>query len=370
MDLVARLATDDPATARAYQALCAEPAAGRHEQGLTAAVATLLARRPQDVAPARALLADADAKILIDVHRGARYRPETPPVDLADVVAWCSRAGCPPAAPRQAVRGSALRDTEVLVAIAFRDRAGGRRVRNLLACVAALRDQTFPAGRVTVAVAEADDEPRWRHLIEPVVDRYLFIRNEDRFNLSWAINVAVMNSAPQAAYLCLLDADILADRSFLQRNVTRLHTGEHDAHLPFELMTCLDEPSTALALRRRCEQGEPDVDAADVRALLLHHVYGPCVWVRRELYERVGGLDERYRGWGGEDDDFYARLQIAGTVVSFTDQLLHLAHPRPPMQHDDGRPFNAHIPPLSWTGAAGFGRVAGPSRVVAEGSPV
>ncbi len=46
------------------------------------------------------------------------------------------------------------------------------------------------------------------------------------------------------------------------------------------------------------------------------------VFVRRDEFVRVGGYDIFFRGWGGEDDDFYWRLARAGcTIGSYCDSL-------------------------------------------------
>jgi hypothetical protein len=84
-------------------------------------------------------------------------------------------------------------------------------------------------------------------------------------------------------------------------------------------------------------------------------VPGACLWIRSETFHRIGGFDERFRGWGGEDDDMLVRLTSAASVHQYDDALLHLAHRRPPMSREDGRPFNADIAIGTWTGAAGYG---------------
>ncbi len=50
----------------------------------------------------------------------------------------------------------------------------------------------------------------------------------------------------------------------------------------------------------------------------------------REDFERVNGFDERYVGWGLEDDDFAARLHLAGArgaSLILAARALHLWHP-------------------------------------------
>ena len=97
------------------------------------------------------------------------------------------------------------------------------------------------------------------------------------------------------------------------------------------------------------------------RGLLLRDVPGGCLWIRPEIFHRIGGLDERYRGWGGEDEDMLIRTAAAGPTTQYDDVLLHLAHPRPAMRREDGTPLNAHVPIGTWTGGSGYGDLAGPA---------
>jgi GT2 family glycosyltransferase len=159
----------------------------------------------------------------------------------------------------------------------------------------------------------------------------------------------------------VLDADILVDRDFLARNLRRLRAGEHVAHIPYRDCYSLDGPATARAVRERCEQGHPDVPAEVLRALVLRDPPGGCLWTSRTTFDAVGGYDERYVGWGGEDDDMWARFTAAGPVRRYDDQFLHLHHPRPTMVLDGGEPINAHLKLGTWVRDHGYGRLDGPS---------
>jgi GT2 family glycosyltransferase len=240
----------------------------------------------------------------------------------------------------------------VHIVIPFRDPENGPRTRNLLACLAALADQDSPGHLVTVV--ETDGEPRYRQLLESLGCRYVFAENRGLFNKSWAVNVGAASAAGSSGYLCVLDADILVDRYFVSRNVARMAAGTHGAHLPFQWSLSLDQPSTVRAIRVRTAERAADVPADVLRGLLLRDTPGGCLWVRPDLFGQVGGFDERYQGWGGEDDDVVARLSAAAPLVRFGDQLLHLDHPRPQMLNGS-TPFNAHIEPLSWTAGGGYG---------------
>jgi hypothetical protein len=309
----------------------------------------LLDAAPERVGPLAELIADADSHLRIDVVYGGVEAPgrEKPLSNdqLAELLRGAPRA-TPPERPR------------VHFVIPFRDNQGGHRVRNLLACLLALRDQDS-APDMWVTVVETDDQPRWRELLTPLVDSYLFAHKAGLFNKSWAVNVAVTHDGRDAPLVCVLDADVLADRSFVARNAGRFDDGSQDGHLPYKRAWCLDEESSRRAIVARGVRGLPDVPLELLRAPVLVGPPGHCMWVTREAFLKVNGFDERYEGWGGEDDDVVARLTRDARMVRHDDRLLHLAHPRPEMVREDGINFNKHLWKFDWRPE---GRIGDPQR--------
>ncbi len=257
-------------------------------------------------------------------------------------------------APGQALAPDA--PAEVLVVIPFRDRnTGGARLRNLLACLIGLRDQSFPRESYRVTVVECDDQPRWREVIEPFTDTYLFAEKADRFNKSWTVNAGVVNSPGDAQVVCILDADVLPDRDFIARNAARFTRAGVGGHLPYRAMSCVDYASAEWAIRERMNGGA--ADPAHLRAFQLRRPPGLCNWVRTGVFHKVSGFDERYEGWGGEDNDFVYRLDPVAPIDVFDDWIMHLPHPPASELRADGELVNAHIPPLSWQPGQEIGRL-------------
>jgi len=336
----------------AYWRLVAHPTDPDAELALSARVATLLGDDPELAEELRLRVDVADDNVYINYFRGPGYTPNAPEAGLERLTGLAERAASRPS-------GSG---DEVLVVIPLSDRDGAGRIRNLMACLLALRDQTMPAADYRVTVVEFDDRPRWQPLIEPLADHYLHLAGHGLFNKSWTLNAGVRHTLGAARTLCLLDADILVDREFLARNHARLAGPGHDAHLPHTEMLSLDVPASDRLIEQRCGRGTRDVPLAGARGLLLRDVPGACLWITPELFERVGGFDERYRGWGGEDEDMLYRVASAGSVVQFDDVFTHLAHQRPAMRRGDGQPFNAHLPVGTWTGEQGYGALDRPAQ--------
>jgi hypothetical protein len=247
-------------------------------------------------------------------------------------------------------------EAEVLIVIPFQDRTAERhRLRNLLACLLALRDQSSPRERYQVTVVETDERERWGEVIRPRADHYLFAAKPGPFNKSWTVNVGVRHSPGRPEAICILDADVLVDRDFVVRNAARFRRPGTGGHLTYRNMLSLDEAATSRAIRDRVQRGRAEADPEYFRGFLLLRPPGCCVWVRSAAYERIGGMDERYEGWGGEDYDFLHRLDLETPLDYHDDWLLHMHHPPSAFIREDGGLVS--IPPLSWAPTEPIGRL-------------
>ena len=276
---------------------------------------------------------------------GPGYRTDEPPLPADELLEQ------PPGRPLAGPDG-----VEVLVVIPFQDRSQDRsRLRNLLACLLSLRDQSCARDSYQVTVVESDDTERWAGVIGPRADHYIFARKPGPFCKSWAVNVGVTHSPGRPEVICILDADVLTDRQFVSRNAIRFRAPGTGGHLTYRNMLSLDGPATSRAIRdrvhRRAAQASPD----HFRGFLLRRPPGCCVWVRAGAFRRIGGMDERYEGWGGEDYDFAHRLDLDAPLDYYDDWLLHMHHPPSAFIREDGG--LAAIPPLSWDPAEPIGRL-------------
>lgn len=300
---------------------------------------------------AAALAADASSRL--SMHLGG-------PGPIAD---RCAEAVTADDLCRAGIAGDgADDDARILVVIPFRDAdPAGSRLRNLLACLASLADQSVPRSTYRCVVVETDSEPRHEQAVTPLVDRYLYARSDRRFNKSWAVNIGATVEAGAAEILCILDGDILVDRDFVRRNAERFTWRGAQAHWPYTDALCLDAESTHHAIRRRCFAGDAGIDLAGVRGVYLRRPPGHCVWLRMPLFRAVRGMDERFEGWGGEDLDFAFRVQYVASFDRYRDPLLHMFHPRPAVR-ENGTWFFAHRRFLSWRPVEPIGRIDRPAR--------
>ncbi|GGZ06885.1 glycosyltransferase [Streptomyces nitrosporeus] len=275
-------------------------------------------------------------------------------------------AGNPPgaeelmaAAARKPHGGDHPVDAAVVIPFRAPDDATGR-VRNLAAVLNALADQSHPRERYRVVVVESDSRPRWRDLFSDACDAYVFAPDHGRFNKSWTVNVGVVHGARPAELLCVLDGDILVDRDFVGRAVERFARPGTQAHWPFEDMLFLDPSASSRAVRARCLDGAPEPGQDRLRGVFLRRPPGGCVWLREDLFTRIGGMDERFCGWGGEDQDFVWRAERYGPMDRHGDPLVHLHHDRAAHRGDDGTPFYEEVERAgfcSWPCDSDFGRL-------------
>lgn len=152
------------------------------------------------------------------------------------------------------------------------------------------------------------------------------------FNRSAAINRAAEGEWDVAV---ILDADTILDLEPIDHAI-ELAAAEWRLVLPFSIRCLLNRRGTEKILNGYVGSWERFVQARQTPADAYEYISG-CQVVARELWDQVGGFDERFEGWGGEDDAFHA----ACTAISgydaredrFKGKAWHLWHERSPHQN-------------------------------------
>lgn len=138
---------------------------------------------------------------------------------------------------------------------------------------------------------------------------------------------AARNRAAQEAgdwdVAVFLDADTVPDFDNLREAVEL--AGENRALVCAQTeFRSLTRESTRVVLAGSTEP----LDAA-VRWVYLNPK-SSCIAVGREMWEAVGGFDERFQGWGYEDSSFFHACQALGGIERLDGECHHLWHPRSP----------------------------------------
>lgn len=180
-----------------------------------------------------------------------------------------------------------------------------------------------------VLVCEHDSTPRYARNLAPGM-RHVFLpaAQGEPFNKSRAMNAGAC--AARHPTLVLHDADVVVSPDFLCQSLRIMEQG-WEAVRPIRFLFLLDEADSREYLRTESWTG--------VRAIarVQQNFPGIATVIRRETYLELGGHDERFEGWGGEDVEFLDRLGTRRFYAGSFLLALHLWHsPAPQKQSRHG----------------------------------
>lgn len=163
---------------------------------------------------------------------------------------------------------------------------------------------------------------------------------EGPFNRSAAINAAARSGEWSTAVIA--DADTWVDRSQLLDAVV---LAERSGRLvaAFDSVVELNRPTTEAIVCGDLSLAHTDSFTADrVRTADLETQSSMLV-VTRALFDAVGGFDDRFAGWGGEDNAFWKACAImAGDPYRVRGPAWHLWHPVADGKHH-GPSYRANV---------------------------
>jgi len=169
-----------------------------------------------------------------------------------------------------------------------------------------------------VLVCEHDVAPRYdRHWPQGI--RHVFVPawEGEPFNKSKAMNAGVR--AARHPVLVLLDADVIPSPDFFVRSLELLDRG-WEAVRPVRFLFLLDETESHEFLRKASLRDMQEISQ-------VHQNFpGLATVLRRETYGEIGGHDERFEGWGGEDLEFLDRLRTRKLYPGSFLPAIHLWH--------------------------------------------
>ena len=127
------------------------------------------------------------------------------------------------------------------------------------------------------------------------------------------------------------DADLIVPLPDLQKSIDGVAAGHFDAVKPFDRIVDLSEPETVVV---RAGESLPERSSEVESNKRGHGEYlpfcGGLFFVTRELFTRAGGYDERFTGWGGEDDALSVKFARLGARLGISTErtCYHLWHER------------------------------------------
>lgn len=143
------------------------------------------------------------------------------------------------------------------------------------------------------------------------------------YNRSRAVNDGARGAWDVAI---ILDSDVILDVDLVETGIARaVATGRKV--VPFKIRNLVSEAGT-----RRILGGYQGNWNAMVTGRETWNI-STCVIVTRDLWDQVGGFDERFEGWGGEDNAFSDSCKVlGGGIEKLPGTAWHLWHPWSPLR--------------------------------------
>jgi len=158
--------------------------------------------------------------------------------------------------------------------------------------------------------------PSWvRHVHSPPP------RPDLPYSRSWAFNVGAM--AARGRYLVFHDNDVCMPVRYGTELMRIFREGFEAARLQRFVFYLGPEPSASILSTRSAATA-----AAPVQ--IVQNCEGGTLGVERDVYWQVGGHDEGFLGWGGEDNEILDRLRLRRLHDHAYLPFLHLYHPPQP----------------------------------------
>ena len=148
----------------------------------------------------------------------------------------------------------------------------------------------------------------------------------DPFCKSMAVNRAFARST--GGIIVILDADTWVLDAPFRAALRAVESGRAPWAVPADVSWRLTREKSLEIMARQPAAEMPTIRREHVEQ--ANHVVGFCHILPRAAMEKVGGMDERFRGWGGEDGAFTVALDgIWGQHLKVSSTLISLWHERP-----------------------------------------
>lgn len=161
----------------------------------------------------------------------------------------------------------------------------------------------------------------------PGVEICVGVTDTTPFSKSKAVNHAASQATRDI--FVIADSDIILDPSHIHQSIQIL--GSCPWVIPYQRVFNIDQESTQELLKYEPGWPIPFVYTGWQRPQMG---WGGVNILQRHQFERVAGFDERFQGWGGEDDAFAFSLNhLFGRPYRLDATIFHLWHPPGVLSH-------------------------------------
>lgn len=171
-----------------------------------------------------------------------------------------------------------------------------------------------------VVVEQSVEQAIARHL--PTWVRYVHTpppRSDMPYARGWALNVGARHA--KGRLLVLHDNDLLVPAVYAADHLRLIDAGNDVANLK-RFIFYLTQHSTACLLR----QHDRIATVNGVESILQNALGGGSLAISRRAFFEIGGFDEDFIGWGGEDNELWDRIMTRAIYQFGHLPLIHLWH--------------------------------------------
>jgi len=157
----------------------------------------------------------------------------------------------------------------------------------------------------------------------PEVEICIGISTENLFNRAKAINLAAIQATRDI--FVIADGDIFYDPEVIKDSIS--HLRQAPWVIPFRFIVRISKNNS-----REVVNSKPtwplDITENEIIHTSKYTYLGGLNVITREAFMSVGGFDERFNGWGGEDDAFGSAVNtMCGHYERLEHTIYHLWHP-------------------------------------------
>jgi len=204
---------------------------------------------------------------------------------------------------------------------------GEDKTAHLNAVIQSISGQSLKA--IECIVVEQSSRPEVVNKLPDWVTYYhINVNDSELYNRSLAFNYGANKARGQ--YLVLHDNDLIVPSDYTQSHISILEQGFDIANLK-RFIFGLSKADTEKVFM------EKDVNRDIVPEYILQNAKGGgSLFINKTAYHEIGGFDERFVGWGGEDNEFWQRAQVLRIYPFSNLPMIHLWH-RPQLGKRGGK---------------------------------
>ena len=145
----------------------------------------------------------------------------------------------------------------------------------------------------------------------------LFTPSNDLFNKSAAVNEGVKRAI--TSNVVMMDSDVLIEKCVFDKSLSLLDSF-FDFVYPFNRMV-----QQIYSIGEGVEKFNFDDIGSEIE--IRPNADGGCLFCRKQSLLNIGGFNQRYKGWGGEDNEITLRINLSDyKCIRLNNILYHLHH--------------------------------------------